>query len=489
MVHESNTAAGGAPAQETGPGFTLAPLRHALVRGGPYLRRHLMLPAFAALLASGFALQMSPPRYAAEARLLAEMRGAVPAGAGNRSQIISSREFARQVLEDKALADRLLSPRPDASGRFAALFGLPESAPGSVDSQALRAVEKGLAVTERRDGQTAISFIAPDPKLAADVANAFADTYLRLRQEKSSFNMDPAGPIAIGPRPAMRAVPPEAPLNPSPRLIGLAAAVMAFGLGLALQFLLRRRRAAGPESLATPSVPQPATGTATQHLPWIGGTNRRDGEDEAASAPRRQVARDTELADLSRLIELRGGAARLVMVTGPSSDEGIARCALSLGRSLASAERRVVIVCLDVTAAALDELTADPRAPGLTDLLFGVASFSDTIHREAASRCHVIPPGRGSRDAGGLIAAERLTLILRALEQTYDHVVVAAPPLGGAEGVERLAGLKPTLILVTQPGLPATDAVEAFDELAAAGFGDIAMVTLTAQQPALPHAA
>lgn len=93
----------------------------------------------------------------------------------------------------------------------------------------------------------------------------------------------------------------------------------------------------------------------------------------------------------------------------------------------------MVIVCLDMASPLLDELTADPRAPGLTDLLFGVASFSDTIHREAASRCHVIPPGRGARDADGLIATDRLTLILSALEQTYDHVVVAAPPLGGVE--------------------------------------------------------
>ena len=85
---------------------------------------------------------------------------------------------------------------------------------------------------------------------------------------------------------------------------------------------------------------------------------------------------------------------------------------------------------------------------------------------------------------------ETVPLILRALEQTYDHVVVAAPPLGKLEEAGRIAGLGPTLILVTHPGARTTDAVQAFDALAARGFGDIAMVTFAEPAPGrLPHAA
>ncbi len=69
-------------------------------------------------------------------------------------------------------------------------------------------------------------------------------------------------------------------------------------------------------------------------------------------------------------------------------------------------------------------------------------------------------------------------------------MVVAAPPLGGTEGAGRIAALGPTTILVTQPGGLATDAVQAFDALAAQGFGDIAMVTFAPEAAgALPHAA
>ena len=69
----------------------------------------------------------------------------------------------------------------------------------------------------------------------------------------------------------------------------------------------------------------------------------------------------------------------------------------------------------------------------------------------------------------------------------------AAAVSSGTAGLHllcRIAGLGPTLILVTHPGARTTDAVQAFDALAARGFGDIAMVTFAEPAPGrLPHAA
>ncbi|MDQ0510809.1 tyrosine-protein kinase family protein [Ancylobacter amanitiformis] len=489
MMHEGNkaeeAAAEGTPAQvlAAAPPAARAPLPSgngdtvALAPSRPAhagWRRHLVLPALIGLLAGGACLLLMTPRYLAQTLLSADIRPAD--GLGSRSQIISSREFARQILSDNALTVRLAN-----------LAGMVDGAAGSSDAAALRAVEQGLTVTDRRDGTTAVSFVASDAALATDVANAFADGYVRLRQAKAAFNMEPGGPISTGPRLAARAELASA-LPPTRGAATLLAALAGFGVTLAGEALLRRRRAVIARPAPQLSAPElPASGLV-QHLPWIGGETL-DFDDGEEPVPRRRLSRDGELADLARLVELRGEAARLVVVTGAAPDDGIARCALALGRALASTERRVVIVCLDVAASPLDELTDDPRAPGLTDLLFGVASFSDAIHREPTSRCHVIPPGRGAREADGLVAADRLVLILRALEQTYDHVVVAAPPLGPCEGAQRIAALKPTVILVTRPGGAATDAVQAFDELAEQGFGEIAMVTFAVPVSHLQRAA
>lgn len=450
---------------------TRATARERLSTGCHLARRHLLVPVLAGVLVAGAAHQLIEPRFTSQARISAEGRHA--GTAASRAQIIGSREFARQVLAEADLTDRLVPD--DAGRRLADAVGLGEPA-ASRDQRALRALEDGLVVRPHGDGTTAIGFTSPDPRLSADIANAFAAAYLKLRREKTAFNMDPNGAAAPVARIAASAVPATVPMSPTPLALALGLGLAALAGAFGLQALLRRRERAVPAPEPT-HMPLTAPQGETQHLPWIGAEMTGDYPDDGHFVPRRRLSRDGELADLSRLIELRGEAARLVVVTGPTPDEGISRCALALGRSLASAGRRVVIVCLDVTAAPLDALTEDPRAPGLTDLLFGVASFSDAIHRENASRCHVIPPGRGAREAEGLVAADRLPLILGALIQTYDHVVLVAPPLGVTEGAADIAALGPTLILVTQPGGPATEAVRAFDHLADAGFGDIAMVT------------
>ncbi|MCK0208586.1 lipopolysaccharide biosynthesis protein [Starkeya koreensis] len=451
------------------------------------IRRLLLAPVLAGLLAGGIVSQVSTPRYQSQARLWTDSRSFA---AGRDSlKVLSSRDFARHVIERNGLTARLAAPLggvtaalSGAALRVAGFSAVPSAGQESRQTLALRSVERGLSVRDIGSGQIAVDFASPDPRLSADVANAFATNYLELRESRGPFSMDPNAAAPMPARILASAAPAATPRWPTPLISSLTAGIGTFLLVMGFQALARRRtRAAGQEFGAVPMPEVPAR--AMQHLPWIGGAN--DEPDEERLPPRGLPARERELADLSRLVEVRGAAARLVVVTGPSPDEGIARCAVALGRALSStADRRVVLVCLEMSSPTLDALAGDPRAPGLTDLLFGVASFSDAIHRENGSRCHVIPPGRGAREAAGLIAADRLPLILTALTQTYDHVIVAAPPLGGAEGAARIAALAPTTILVTRPGALATDAVQAFDGLGAQGFGDIAMVTFTPETPA-----
>lgn len=312
------------------------------------------------------------------------------------------------------------------------------------------------------------------------------ETYL-ARYRDAAGRGDPAA-VQPDARIISKASPPLEPTYPKKLPIVLMVAVAMLLLAAALSTVGLLMAAPGDEPDAPAPQPDPADddrpkGLPSRHLPWIGSSPPGDAA-PGEPAPRAPVPAEGTLADLSKLVALRGEAARLVLVTGPEADEGVARCALALARALAEPERRVVLVCLDVAAQALAELGEDPRAPGLTDLLFAVASFSEVIHRDAASRCHVIPPGRGVRDGETLVAADRMVLILSALTQTYDHVVVAAPPLAAADGAERLAALDPTVVLVTRPDAPATDAVEAFDALGARGFDEIAMVTFERPAPA-----
>lgn len=136
---------------------------------------------------------------------------------------------------------------------------------------------------------------------------------------------------------------------------------------------------------------------------------------------------------------------------GPLKDEGRTVRLLSappfastIGSGLdLTGRRRVAIACFgenDENRRLVDELARDggfsgarivvidvsrrtEDRPGLAELLSGQADFADVIQRNAISRAHEIGAGRGS-----LVAladdAEAVSMLLDALEQTYDLVLI-----------------------------------------------------------------
>src|SRR5581483_4294838 len=113
------------------------------------------------------------------------------------------------------------------------------------------------------------------------------------------------------------------------------------------------------------------------------------------------------------------------------------RIAVHLARDLAATGARVLF--LDPETSPSAALVADPRQRGVSDLLAKAAGFSEVIQRESVSPLHVIPHGYGVGDSAQLLSADRLSIVLGALAQTYEYVIVATPALAGVRGAPRLA--------------------------------------------------
>jgi polysaccharide biosynthesis transport protein len=220
----------------------------------------------------------------------------------------------------------------------------------------------------------------------------------------------------------------------------------------------------------------------------------RDSEPEVVAAPQLVVAapvrapsslvatpesvqqRLGELADRMRAL-----GSGIYLVGRTSARESSGRIAVHLARDLAASGLRVLFLDIDAKAASSAALLPEPRVAGLSDLLSGAAQFGEVIHRDRASRIHVIAPGRTAHDAEQLLAAERLSIVLGALSQTYDYVVVTAPALGDLLGVDRLARFTRATVLVAAEGGEAAASAEA-DTLAAKGFSNV-MIAAVADTP------
>jgi Mrp family chromosome partitioning ATPase len=105
----------------------------------------------------------------------------------------------------------------------------------------------------------------------------------------------------------------------------------------------------------------------------------------------------------------------------------------------------------------------------------GKATFGEIIARDRASRGHLIAVGDTLGEGAEMLASERLSIALDALERTYDHVVLDFGALPDVAD-ERLARLAPCVVVVAST--PMDEAVKLAEEsLRAAGCREVMTVT------------
>ncbi len=151
--------------------------------------------------------------------------------------------------------------------------------------------------------------------------------------------------------------------------------------------------------------------------------------------------------------------------------------AVKFSRALAR-DARVVLVALGAGDHAIKEISSDPAAPGLAELMAGAVSFGDVITRDTASNLNLIAAGRDA-DRGALLAAPDLVRDFAALAHAYPHVVIDAGVLGGRDVERDMATVAriathAMLLVETLAGYATT---QARDSLIDAGFDNVTLVS------------
>lgn len=371
------------------------------------------------------------------------------------TQVVHSREMALDVL-------RIL-PAQDVADLMG---GAPANeAPVDLHARRMKAawrLMEGLDITPQDGGRTLLLAVTTsDSGRAARVANAYARAALALdakvRVEALSAPSEALPALKAG----ALATPPALIDPPGP--LALAALVLSLALLVAAHLKGRAKTELPSGRIEAELLPQELV--RPPRVRWVSSSG--EGDREKAS-----------LDEIARELRGAGKAGVLILLTSDDLPDAASNLAVALARRLAK-ETRTVLVALDGEAPALSALVADPRVPGMAELLFGVAGFGEAIHRDQKSHAHLIPPGRDARGGDSVIGAERLALILDSLRGTYDHVVVAAPPLAGRKGAERIARLAPLLVVLHENG-----GVDLFDTLAGQGFRRVLM--LEARTPEIP---
>lgn len=178
---------------------------------------------------------------------------------------------------------------------------------------------------------------------------------------------------------------------------------------------------AKPAALAAPpSVVAPHTAAEP-----AGETTARA---DAVPARPGQVLTISDVRDVAALLAARpkAQAGCRSLLTGETTSCDAADMALDLTRNLAKLGAQVVLIDWDLDGAALAAKFGGQAGPGLHELLAGEASFEDVIQRLADTEAHVVTGGTYVLNTSTEIDPDRANLVLDALDEAYDHIVVTA---------------------------------------------------------------
>lgn len=165
------------------------------------------------------------------------------------------------------------------------------------------------------------------------------------------------------------------------------------------------------------------------------------------------------------------GVTRAIFIS-PEGDEAAAAAVL-VAREIADAGLRVLLLDLTASGAASMPMLESLDFRGITNLLASEAQFTDVIHQDNFSDCHVIPVGTAD-PARAMRAADRLPIIMDSLTTAYDIVLVECGP-ADADGIRRLATDNAEIMIsVIEPD---EDIEVAAAQLRAGGYRRLTLVT------------
>lgn len=251
-----------------------------------------------------------------------------------------------------------------------------------------------------------------------------------------------------------KAEPPTTPSSPRP----LRNSVLALFAGLFIGVIIALARDQLRPSIAGARELSRTTGLPLlAAVPYAG--NRFSRNRQVASAIEHEAYQ--QLAAGLRLA-VPPSEGKLILVTSSVHGEGKTTATARVGRLLAQAGNRTLLVSADLRWPRLHEIYGVPLEPGMTEALdlatrAGVsaelipATINEVRSGGIGGALHVLTSGAKPRDPATLLNSEIARDFFAAIrELDYDFVLIDAPPLLGIADCQGLAQVADVLILVSR---------------------------------------
>lgn len=372
------------------------------------LRRHWIATAAATLLGlliGGGAAVLTKPTYTAETQLFVAIQSS-----GSVQELQQGNTFSQARVQSyvKTVGSPVvLQPAIDALG---------------LDTTAQDLSTRVKATTDLNTVLINISVNDPSPVQAAAIAQAVANSLVEAVDTLEKPKSGGTSPVALSV--ITPAIAPQVPSAPDTRLYLLLGLVLGLAAGVAVSIL---------RSTMDNRIRGEADLRRITDAPLLGGITF---DPEAAKKPLltqapfqspraeafRQFRTNLQFADIS-------GRAKTVLVTSSLPGEGKSTSATNLAIALAQAGRTVCLIDADLRRPMVNEYLGLDRNAGLTTALVGAADVNELLQPWGEDNMFVLTSGQIPPNPSELLGSDEMATLIASLEETFDNIIVDAPPL------------------------------------------------------------
>ena len=319
------------------------------------------------------------------------------------------------------------------------------------------------------------------------------ETYLsRFRESASRANVSAVPPDA---RIISRAIEPTEAYFPKKLPIIIVAMFATFIISaiwvmLAELFSGRALRSANPSHRSDPSMDvdgkiaaamAASGGDAPEYVHAKNGQNLAENAPLAASlisddnSPNHQDGEEIGYTIDQVISELAIAKTKFVVCLSPEGDTAVAGSVM-LARKLSDLGLRPVLLDLTLNGGPSGVTIGTTRITGITNLLCGETTIADTLHPDRRSNAHVMARGNGNIQRA-MRAIDRIPMIIEALGQSYDTVIVECGP-SSVESAMRLIGERTPEYIISVKHLDEQDLYDFQQEFIDNGFPEVITMDL-----------
>ena len=147
---------------------------------------------------------------------------------------------------------------------------------------------------------------------------------------------------------------------------------------------------------------------------------------------------------------LRNEDCKKICITSSAAGEGKSITLLNLAISIAESGQKVLLIDADLRRPAQARLLMEKAAPGLSNVLAGLAPKGEAIRKELYPNLDVMFSGDVPPNPSEILGSQEMESLMDELSGEYDYVLVDTPPVGVVSDACLVANLVDGVLLLVR---------------------------------------